>query len=202
MTQAFDAMYEWSKRVVDERVEENDVTVIVGTGRSAREVTSHNCTVRGLRDGVTVVVTFYALYPCESRTGLTRPVLRDVLDVFLADGMTALECVVRRKTGWERLVSVFRRRPPPHPLFATCMIEAGAGERGRNILSQVPFLDALHDLMRQPRFVRLEFQAAAGVTALCRVDPGTLTADVIDSAVQWTADLLHGVSRAARAKPT
>jgi len=199
MTQAFDAMYDWSKRVVDERVEENDVTVIVGRGQSTREVTSHNCTVRGVRDGITVVVTFYDYYQAGSPTKVSRGVLRSVLDVFLADGMAPLECVVRRKTGWERFVSVFRRRPPPHPLFATGVIDADAGGRGRNILAQVPFLDALHERMRQPHFVRLEFQAGTGVTALCRVDPGMLTADVVDSVVQSAADLLHGASRAARA---
>jgi len=198
MAHAFEALYEWSKRVADARVDENDVTVVIGAGQTSREATSHNCTVRGVRDGVTVVVTFNEYYQAADPIGQLRGARRNVLDVFAADAGSPLECVVRRKNGWEKVLAFFRRRPPAHPLFATCVVEVGADERCRRILAHVSFLDAVHVRMRQPCFLRLEFQAGTGVTALCRVDPATLSADVVDSVVQGTADVLHAASQAAR----
>ena len=193
------AFYEYSKRLKDERVDEDDVAVTIGSGRSRREVTSHDCMVRGIRERTTIVVTHHEFHQPGLSLLWSGPCLRNVLEVFVADGMLPLECVVRRKNLWERFTSWLLRRKAAHALLAGCVVQAEPGARGRSPMSQPAFLDAVWTLLQRPEWVSIEFQAGTGATALLRAEPTTITADVLDAAVQATADVVRSVTGLPRA---
>jgi hypothetical protein len=187
---ASQALYEWSKRLTHEQVDEDDVTIVVGGGRHQREIISRNCTVRGRRDGVPVVVTYHSYFAESGALGGAR-LRRWVLEAFATGSRLQIEGQLGPFTTWQRFVRLFRKQAAPHPLFAEFSVAVDDSPAGRDQLSRRAFLDGALAVLRRPGCWRLLLERGTGITTFDSVGAAVPTPPALDALVATNVDLLE-----------
>lgn len=199
MSDIFDAMYEWSRMLTDDHIDEDHYEIQIDYGRHSHTVTNRVVRLRGKYGEIPIVISYEQYFDMSPVTSLNTKYESDILDVFVVDNSVRFEGYIKKLNSFGQFLRFFGKgkglMPFKHQLFESYLVSPEEDNVDASEFDNRLFCDEILKLFDQAPLLRLVFQSQTGMSANFKISIKRQTVEFIDDTVNRCINLLSTRNR-------